>query len=273
MARTFTIITPSFNSGGTIGDTVRSVMAQEGVDVQMLVVDGGSTDGTLALLETRADHRLRVIQGPDAGLYHAMNKGLGQATGEVVGILNADDYFTDANVLSEVAAVLEATGADAVYADIHYVCAHAANRVTRRWVSGAYRPRKFLFGWMPPHPAFFVRRDQYDRLGGFDERLRTSADYELMLRFLYKHRIKAAYLPRVVVHMRAGGQSNATWANRWRANREDRMAWTINGLRPLGLLTTALKPIRKIPQFVVFNRKAMRPTFVGTPAAVGRCTG
>lgn len=265
MATSFTIITPSFNSGGTIVDTVCSVMAQKGVQVQMLVVDGGSTDNTLALLEGSADQRLRVIEGPDAGLYDAMNKGLDQATGDVVGILNADDYFTDPGVLSDVARVLEETGADAVYADIYYV---RSRRITRRWISGTYKPDKFLFGWMPPHPAFFVRRSHYARLGGFDLRLSTSADYELMLRFLYKHRLRAAYLPRVVVHMRTGGQSNASWANRLRANREDRMAWKMNSLRPLWLLTAALKPIRKIPQFFVWKQHALGPA-VMEPAPKG----
>jgi len=135
-----------------------------------------------------------------------------------------------------------------VYGDLWYVHANDIGKVKRKWVSGKFSKRDFLYGWMPPHPSFFVRREVYDKYGVFDLRLWGAADYELMLRFLYKYELKAAYLPKVLVHMRAGGQSNQNLRNRLRANVEDRKAWKMNGLKPRWY-TLYLKPIRKISQF------------------------
>ncbi len=241
------ILTVAYNSAATIADTLASVAAQDYPQVEHLVVDGASADGTMAVV-SRFPHIAQAISEPDQGLYDAMNKGLRLVTGDVVGILNSDDFYANPQVLSRVAALLEQTGADALYADLEYVDHRDTQRVVRHWKSGDYTDGQFLRGWMPPHPTFFVRRAVYELLGGFDTRLRCSADYELMLRFLLKNNISVCYLPEVTVRMRTGGVSNASLGHRLRANREDREAWRMNGLTP-HFYTFLLKPLSKISQY------------------------
>ena len=246
---TITLLTPTFNSAATLDDTLRSIQAQDYPHIEHLLVDGGSMDATLAIA-ARYPHLQRIISEPDQGLYDAMNKGIRMATGEVIGILNSDDFYAYPQVLSQVAALLEQTGADALYGDLEYVDALDIQRVVRRWKAGPYQPNLFLRGWMPPHPTFFVRREVYAQFGLFNTSLRYSADYELMLRFLHHHQVPVCYLPEVLVRMRTGGLSNASLGNRLKANREDRQAWEINGLRP-PFYTLYLKPVSKIMQFLI----------------------
>jgi glycosyltransferase involved in cell wall biosynthesis len=177
-----------------------------------------------------------------------MNKGIEKATGEVVGILNSDDLYSDQHVLSEIAGIFQDPEIDGAYADLEYVAADDLRHVKRNWVSGYYKPGSFVKGWMPPHPTFFVRRKLYTALGNYNTDFRISADYELMLRFIHKHEIKLAYLPRSIIKMRVGGKSNATLKNRIQANKEDRKAWRINGLKP-AVFTHFRKPLSKLVQF------------------------
>lgn len=243
------IITVVFNGIGTLKTCLESVLGQSYPDVEYLVIDGGSTDGTVELVRSYGS-RIAVFRSePDNGIYDAMNKGLALATGDVVGILNADDVYAHSDVLRRVAEALEDSSVDATYGDLLYVAAQDLNAVQRYWKSGAYRPGAFRWGWMPPHPTFFVRRVCYQRWGGFDTRLRSAADYELMLRLIHRHGIRLRYIPEVLVRMRAGGVSNASWKNRLRANREDRLAWQFNDLRPY-FFTLVLKPVRKVVQFL-----------------------
>lgn len=244
-----TIITPTFNSARTLRDTLESVSIQDHPAIEHIIVDGGSKDETLAIARS-FPHVARVISEPDEGIYDAMNKGISIATGEIVGILNSDDFYADAKVIRDVVAAMTAADADSAYGDLVYVHPERTRTVERTWRSGEYHPRRFLFGWMPPHPTFFVRKAVYDQFGVFHPRLRSAADYELMLRFLFRHRISTCYVPRVLVHMRSGGQSNASVRHRIRANREDREAWRINDLRPYPF-TLLLKPVRKIGQFFI----------------------
>lgn len=241
------VITVSFNSAATIRDTLESVRCQTHPAVEHLVIDGGSTDHTAEIVGAYR-HVSRWLSEPDHGLYDAMNKGIGLATGDVIGILNSDDFYAHPKALAAVARTLEKTNAGSVYADLKYVHPRMLGRTVRYWRSGSFSPDHFRYGWMPPHPTFFVRREFYEKLGGYDLSFRSAADYELMLRFLYKHRISTCYLPEVIVHMRTGGLSNASWRHRWHANREDRRAWIKNGLRPAPY-TLLLKPLRKIPQY------------------------
>jgi len=241
------IITPTYNSAATLRDTLDSVRRQDYPALEHIIVDGGSTDGTLALTSD-FDDRLQVLSEPDRGLYDAINKGLRLAKGDIVGVLNSDDFYSHNAVISRIVALMNRHNADSAYGDLCYVAAADTRRIVRYWRSGAYRPGKFLYGWMPPHPTFFVRKNVYEELGGFDPALNIAADYELMLRFLYRHGLKTAYLPEVLVHMRTGGVSNASWRHRLRANLEDRDAWRRNGLQPY-FFTTWLKPLRKIPQY------------------------
>ena len=213
-----------------------------------IIVDGGSTDNTLELVERFGIPNKQVISEPDEGIYDAMNKGIRKANGTLIGILNSDDYYTHDRVLERMINRIQEADADSVYADLQYVSSKDENQVVRNWRSGDFHPRKFLYGWMPPHPTFFVKKKIYNKLGLFDAGFDISGDYELMLRFLYRHRISTAYLPETVVHMRTGGNSNNGLITRIKANREDRLAWEMNELE-YPFYTPILKPVRKLSQY------------------------
>ena len=242
------IITATYNSARTIRDTLKSVAAQDSGDIEHLIVDGLSKDETLSIVK-EFDHVAAVLSEKDDGIYDAMNKGVRAATGDIIGILNSDDFYVNESVLSKVKKQFEDPAIDAVYGDLQYVDASNTGRIIRNWKAGSFSPRKFYYGWMPPHPSFFVRRQVYDRVGLFNTSLRSAADYEIMLRILVKNKCRAAYLPEVLVKMRSGGMSNATLKNRIRANQEDRLAWKLNELKPY-FFTLYMKPIRKIGQFL-----------------------
>ena len=243
------IITATFNSSSTVGDTLECIRQQEYADIEHIIVDGRSTDSTLAIAAS-FPHVSKIVSEKDKGIYDAMNKGISVATGEVIGILNSDDLYTDPSVLSVVARAFSDPEVMAAYADLQYVHQEDVTKVIRTWKTGAYKKHDFYYGWMPPHPTFFVRREVYDKVGLFDIGLKSSADYEMMLRILLKFGIPAVYIPRVIVKMRVGGMSNASLWNRLRANSEDRKAWKINGLKPY-FFTLYMKPLRKIPQFII----------------------
>lgn len=247
------IITASYNSAATIKDTLDSVRDQRNVDIEHLIIDGVSTDGTLDICR-EYPHLAKVSSKKDKGIYDAMNRGLDLCTGDIVGILNSDDFYTDKHVLEDVVKAFENTDVDAIYGDLVFVREDDTSSIIRLWRSGEQDARKWLNGWMPPHPTFFVRKEMYEKYGNFDLRLKSAADYELMLRFIYKEGIKVGYIPRVLVKMREGGQSTASLRNRLLANREDSLAWEINGLKKLPY-TTILKPLRKINQFLISNNK------------------
>jgi len=243
-----TLITPVRNNAATIGDCLRSIDAQT-LKCQHIVIDGGSTDGTLEHIQAHDSPLRSVTSEPDQGMYDAINKGLAQATGAIVGVLNGDDFYPTEDVLEDVMAAFDNPGVDACYGDLLYVDRENPDRITRIWTSGPYRREKFFSGWMPPHPTFFIRRSLYQRHGGYRLDLGSAADYELMLRMLVKHRLNAAYIPRVLVHMRNAGMSNASVGNRLRANRYDRQAWRVNDLRPRPW-TLLAKPARKVGQWI-----------------------
>lgn len=245
------IITATYNSAATIADTLRSVQSQTHPDIEHIVVDGLSTDQTLDIVRSYP-HVSRVVSERDQGIYDAMNKGIGMATGDIIGILNSDDFYTDHQVIQEVASLfLSNKDLECVYADLAFVDPFNTDKVIRKWKSGAYDPSSFLNGWMPPHPTFFVRKEVYQKCGTFNVALKTAADYELMLRVLYKFKCTCGYLPKTIIKMRAGGASNQSWKARITANSQDRLAWKINGLHPR-FYTTILKPIRKIVQYIHF---------------------
>ena len=248
------VITVCYNAASTLEDAVQSVLSQttdprEPFELEYIVVDGESTDGTLDLLEPYRNRIAKLISEPDQGLYDAMNKGIRAATGDVVAILNADDVYASLDILARVAAAFRATDAEAIYGNLNYVTAEDITQVKRHWRAGDFQPGAFRRGWMPPHPALFVRRSCYERWGMFSLALRSAADYELMLRFIHRHGMSLAYLPETLVLMRAGGVSNASLKHRIRAHREDWKAWRMNGFRP-SLFTLLAKPLRKLPQFL-----------------------
>jgi len=241
------IITVSYNSAATIQSAVASVLAQEGVELDYVVVDGASTDGTVDLLRGYGSQIDQLVSEPDSGMYDAMNKGVARARGEVVGILNSDDFYADTDVLATVAAAFEDPGVDCVFGDLDYVDAVETARVVRAWRSQPYQAGAFGRGWHPAHPSFFVRRSVYGRFGGFAADLPIAADYEFMLRVLERHRLKSVHLPKVLVKMRTGGASNASLENIAKANLQCWKAWRQNGLgwSPLPVLR---KPFSKLKQ-------------------------
>ena len=244
---TVSVVTVTYNAAATVADAVRSVVEQQGdFALDYHLVDGRSTDGTLREIAPFEDHIAKVTSEPDQGLYDAMNRGVARAKGDIIGILNADDRLADNRVIADVLDTFAASDADGVYADLDYVDAEQGETVTRRWTSG--EPGDFRRGWMPPHPTLFVRKELYEQHGLFNLNLRSAADYELMLRFFHFRGAALAYLPRVTVKMRAGGQSNASLSNRIKANAEDAKAWRLNGAKPPTLLRLQ-KPLRKLGQF------------------------
>ena len=230
-----------------VGRALASILAQRhDAQLEVIVVDGGSTDGTLEILQRFLPHITTLISEPDDGIYDAMNKGIAHATGDVVGMLNADDVYQDANVLQDVVSAFQEPQVEACYGDLVHV--DGENKIVRYWRSGECRRSKFYFGWMPPHPTFFVRRHLYCRYGAFDTSLQMSADYELMLRFILKNRVKPYYVDRVLVRMTIGGKSNRSVSNIIQGNYEAYRAWQRNGLA-LGYLVPFLKPAQKLFQF------------------------
>ena len=244
-----TIITITYNSAATLEDTLRSVVNQDYPNIEYLIIDGKSKDNTLQIVDKYKDKITKVVSEKDKGLYDALNKGIALASGDIVGMLHSDDLYESNHVVSDIVKTFEKNpSADGVYADLVFVDRNDINKVTRTWESGDYEEGDFLSGWMPPHPTFFVKKECYERFGGFNTSLRLSADYELMLRMIHKNKIKLAYLPKVVVKMRMGGVSNVSLFVRLKANIEDKMAWKLNGMKPK-LFTRFLKPASKIIQY------------------------
>ncbi|MDA9312916.1 glycosyltransferase [Vicingaceae bacterium] len=243
------IITVCYNSATTIEDTIQSVLGQTYDAIEYIIIDGASSDETLQIMDKYKNDISVLVSEKDKGMYDAINKGIQLSTGDIIGILNSDDFYIDNSVISEVVQQMQREKADSLYSDLYYVATEDTNKVVRNWVSGKYNRQKFLCGWMPPHPTFFVKRKAYEKYGNFNLDLKSAADYELMLRFLHKNNISTCYLPRPLVRMRVGGMSNVSLINRIKANKEDRKAWRMNGLQPRPY-TMLLKPLRKVLQYV-----------------------
>jgi glycosyltransferase involved in cell wall biosynthesis len=247
MTTKISLITVCYNSAATIRETLESVAVQSHADVEHIIVDGGSRDETLALVHAHRRHAGPLVSEPDRGIYDAMNKGLALASGDIVGFLNSDDVLADPGVLSRIAAAFEAPEVDACYGDLVYVAASNPARVVRYWRSRVYQPGLCRRGWMPAHPTFYVRRQAYQRHGGFDDSLRIAADFEICLRLLEVHRLRVTYLPEVLVKMRTGGVSNSSLRNVIHSNREVSWALRKHGY-PAGLLLILGKLASKLAQ-------------------------
>jgi glycosyltransferase involved in cell wall biosynthesis len=243
------IITAVLNGRDTIGETIRSVSNQIYKNVEHIIIDGGSADETLEVIRRYIDQITKVISEPDRGIYDALNKGIRLSSGDVIGILNGDDFYAHNKVLKMVIDVFENQKVDSCYGDLQYVNKNAIHKVIRHWKSSQYNHGKFKYGWMPPHPTFFVRREIYEKFGYFNTNFRIAADYELMLRFLERHRISTHYIPNVLIKMRVGGMSNRSLKNMALKSYEDYMAWRVNHLNS-SFYTIPLKNILKIPQFL-----------------------
>lgn len=242
------VVTAVYNREQTILDAINSVAAQDYDDLEYVIIDGLSSDGTADVISANKNVIHQSIREPDSGIYDALNKGIAASTGDVVGFLHADDLFADDSVIQRVQDKFQSGDYDAVYADLTYVDFENPNKVIRYWKSRHFRLRRFWYGWMPPHPTVYVRREIYEKFGAYRIDHGSAADYECMLRLMVKHKIRVGYIPHIAVKMRVGGESNASVKNRLNANQSDRRAWLENDLRPpVGL--RFLKPLSKLPQY------------------------
>ncbi|MBO1883930.1 glycosyltransferase [Capnocytophaga sp. Marseille-Q4570] len=243
------IVTPTYNSAKTIVDTILSVNKQDYANIEHIIIDGGSKDNTLELIRNTPNRVKKIISEPDKGIYDAMNKGVALATGDIVGILNSDDFYNSNDVIAKVVKTFQEGEYEGVYGDLEYVDARNTNRVLRYWESKAYKEGLFKKGWHPAHPTFFVKKEVYDKYGNFNLKYKIGADYEIMLRFIEKNRIKVAYIPETLVKMRVGGASNQSIKNIIKANIECYNAWKDNGLSILPFVFI-LKPLSKTLQYL-----------------------
>ena len=227
------VITATYNSGRTISDTLESVLRQTYSDVELIVVDGASHDDTMDVVrryEPRFGGRLRWTSEPDRGIYDAMNKGIARATGDVIGILNSDDFYTSDTVLERVAEAMAGGDVDAVYGDIHYVRDGDLHKCVRYYSSRPFRRGLMRLGFMPAHPSFYCRREVYERCGTFDTTYRVAADFENLLGLIYVNRIKTRYLPVDFVTMRTGGASTSGLSSHRQIMRDHLRALRSNGV-------------------------------------------
>lgn len=244
------IITVVFNSQRTIELTIKSVLTQSYNLIEYIVVDGKSTDGTFNIIKKYGNKISKIISEPDNGTYDAMNKGIKLSTGDVIGFLNADDFYSNNNVISLVAEIFNNHNVDAVYGDLEYV--NNRLQTIRYWGSKNYEKGLFSKGWHPPHPTFFVKKKIYERYGFFNLNYKIAADYELMLRFIERYKISVYYIPEVLVKMRIGGKSNKNLINILKANIECYKAWNENGLSVSPFIILR-KPLSKLKQLYYKN--------------------
>jgi glycosyltransferase involved in cell wall biosynthesis len=253
---TITLITVCRNAANVIAETLDSALAQDYKHIQLVVIDGASTDGTVEILKAydkkigsgSTGVSMVLVSEPDKGIYDAMNKGLRLANGDVIGFLNAGDLLIDTQVIGKVVQAFQTSSAAAVYGDIIMVDEKDIYKVHRTWLSGPYDRENFRKGWMPPHVATFIKRNVYDKYGHFNTDLRIGADYEILLRFLYRHKIATTHLPEILVRFRLGGMSNGNLKQILQANREVRRSWKLNGFDAPPLLVTR-KLWSKVMQF------------------------
>lgn len=242
------IITVVYNGAAHLDACMASVLGQSYPHIEYIVVDGASTDGSLAIAQRYSGRLAALVSEPDFGMYDALNKGIALATGDVIGILNADDLLADDGVIARVAAAFEDEQVQALHGDLNYVAADDTGRVVRKWRAKQASKSDLASGWMPAHPTFYLRRALFERFGGYSLAYGSAGDYELMLRVLYQHSVASYYLPILMVLMRTGGMSNGGFEQRYRAMLTDYKALKTNGV-PMPMLVLLLKKIRKVKQY------------------------
>jgi len=243
------IITPCYNSEKTIKDTISSVRLQDYDNIEHLFIDGNSKDNTLEIIKKYSRKNDKLVSENDNGIFDAMNKGIRNSSGEIVGILNSDDFYINRNVISNVVQAFESNKVDCVYADLLFVDSVDTSKIIRVSSPGKYDVNKFKSGWHPPHPAFFVRKEVYEKYGHFDESYPIASDYDLMLRFLHVKKVSWYYHSELIVKQRVGGESNGAISNIFQANLQCYHCWRKYGLyvNPLILL---VKPLKKMFQMI-----------------------
>ena len=253
MSLKVSIITSVWNNEATIEDAIKSVLSQNYSDIEYIVVDGASKDGTVNIIKKYEDKISTFVSEKDKGIYDGLNKGVSLATGDIIGFLHSDDIYADENIITEVVEAFKKNNTDSIYGDLVYVDKHDTSKIFRYWKSGEYSFKKLCNGWMPPHPTFFVKREFYEKYGKFDLGFGIAADYDFMLRMLGKYKISTSYLPKVLYKMRVGGASSRSLKNIIQKSREDIKALKNNGIG--GIHTIIMKNISKIPQFLFKNKK------------------
>lgn len=243
------IITVCFNSAKTVKDTLLSVATQKNVDVEHIVVDGGSTDGTLEIIHHNAGYLSHVLSEPDQGIYDAMNKGLKFASGDIICFLNADDVYASDHVLSRVSQKIQSETLDVVYGDVAFYRSDNPLRVIRRYQSSRFSPSKIKWGWMPAHPALFISRDAFFRVGRFKADYKIAGDFEFIARLFGQRGLRYSHLPEILVNMRMGGVSTSGWRSTLRLNREVLRACRENGIYSNALMLLAKYPF-KVLEFI-----------------------
>lgn len=242
------IITVVWNRAATISQAIESVQRQSYPNVEHIIQDGGSTDGTLEVINGMANAQTNVVSERDHGIYDAINRGITRATGDVIGLLHSDDLFAHDDVLADVARAFQDPNIQAVFGDLDYVAAEDTSRVIRHWRNGEFSRAKLARGWMPPHPTLYLRRDVFDTYGLYNTDFRIAADYDAILRYFGRAGVQSAYLPQVMIKMRMGGASNASVKHILRKSREDLTALRRNGIGGVG--TLAWKNLSKLGQFI-----------------------
>ena len=242
------IITSVFNNKNEIAETIESVISQTHSNIEYIIIDGGSTDGTLEIINAYKNRIGLVISEPDKGIYDGLNKGLALATGEVIGFLHSDDLYEDNYVIEKVAMAFQDNKVDSVYGDLVYVSKNDVSKVIRYWKSGFFTPKKLRCGWMPPHPTLFIKRRIYEQYGVFNTNFKIAADYDVILRFLGKYTISTHYIDNVLIKMRVGGASNKSLKNIFLKSKEDLVAMQNNGVG--NIYSLLIKNFSKIQQFI-----------------------
>lgn len=248
-----TIITVTMNSEKYLEDCINSVISQQYTDIEHIIVDGGSTDGTVDIIKKYSDHIAKWISEKDDGMYDAINKGMRMATGDIIGTLNSDDTLSSPTVIDEIVRSFNEQKVDAVYGDLVYVDPVNTQKIIRVWRGLPYKRSRYKMGWMPAHPTFYFRRKLLDQFGYYETHYFTASDYEFMARYLYYYRVNAYYIPKLIVRMRTGGMSNVSLYKRLRANRRDYLAMKRNRI-PFPFFVSLLKPLIKLHQFKKMGR-------------------
>lgn len=248
------IITATYNSAETINDTIKSVLCQTNKDFEYIIVDGGSTDETIDIVksyESEFSGRLKWVSEKDKGIYDAMNKGIKMASGDIIGILNSDDYYTSDDILQTIADAFKCQNVDAIYGDIHFIKDGVPDKCVRYYSSRLFSPFWLRFGFMPAHPSFYCKREVFDKSGLYRLDYKIGSDYEMMVRTFRKHKISSRYVPKDFVTMRTGGASNSNLQSRLTLIKEDVKACRDNGIYTNELFI-CLKFLYKIFEFRVF---------------------
>lgn len=227
------IITATYNSAETIKDTLLSVNAQTYSNIEHIIVDGSSKDNTLDIVRKYGKRISKIISEPDKGIYDAMNKGIQAATGDIIGILNSDDFFASSDVISSIVSEFKNDSTlEGVYTNLYYVKQDSPQTIVRHWVSKPFKEKSFFKGWHPPHPTLYLKREVYKKYGLFDLNFSLAADFELMLRFFERYKIKTKHLPFTTIRMRLGGATSKNWKNVRKQNIECIEAFKINEFKP-----------------------------------------